>query len=370
MKFVIATEELNRLLKKLQNVVAQNKSIPILSNFLMEVDNSMLTLTATDLTVGMRCQTPVKVLQGGGTTLPARHLQRLVNELTVGNIEVGTDSNESSEIVAGSSRFKLKGLARSAFPELPDLAGAAQFRISEQVLYDLFYRTAFAVSREDNRYVLTGVLLKISNGRVMFVGTDGKRLAKAEVEIDIDPGLEGAYIIPLKAVEEMLKGLSQDAEALATVYLMSDKVAVEAQGTLVISKLLNGDYPDVERVIPQGANATLSLHREELMTLLRQISLFTTETTNSVRFTFADGDLVLSANSMDLGEGRVSMPVNYKGPRLDIAFHPGYFLDILRHCRGEIVELQLTDSYNPGKLRDGEDTTALFVIMPMRLNEQ
>lgn len=370
MKFVIATEELNKLLKKLQNVVAQNKTIPILSNFLMEVDNGMLTLTATDLTVGMRCQTPVKVMEGGGTTLPARHLQRLVNELTVGNVELCSDSNESSEIVAGSSRFKLRGMSQSEYPTLPDLAGAAQFRISEQALHDLFYRTSFAVSREDNRYVLTGVLVKIQDGKVTFVGTDGKRLAKAEAEVEIDPGLEGEYIVPFKAVEEILKGLNGEEESQATVYLMNDKVAVETQGVLVVSKLLVGDYPDVERVIPQDGSVSVSLHRDELITLLRQVALFMVDSSHSVRFTFADGELILTANNVELGEGRVSMPVNYTGARLDIAFNPGFFLDILRHCRGETVELQLTDSYNPGKLRDADDDTAIFVIMPMRLNEE
>lgn len=374
MKFIISKSELSKLLGKILNVVAQKPTIPILSNVLLEAADGRLVITATDLTVGMRCEADAKVLTEGATTLPARHFSQLAKELTAASVEVQVNDNEVTQIFADSSRFKLHGMNRSEFPSLPDLTGAAQFRLDQSVLKDMLYRTSFAVSREDNRYVLTGVLIKISEGQATFVGTDGKRLSTAATSVDMDPAFCGDYIVPLKAVEEVLKNLSD--ENFATVYLMDDKIAIEANNMLTIAKLLQGDYPDFSRVIPEESDINVALHREELMTLLRQISLFITNASHSVRFTFTDGELQLSANSKEIGEGKVSMPVNYVGDRLDIAFNPAFFLDILRHCKTRVLNLGITDSYNPGVLTefDPENDSEprknpLFVIMPMRLND-
>lgn len=375
MKFVISTQELNFLINKCLNVVPSKPTIPILSNFMIEAINDELIISATDLTVGIRCFTEAKILEEGATTLPAKRFAQLVRELTSVNVEINTNTNEVTEIVADSSRFKLHGMNKSEFPSLPNMSGATQFKIKQGELKSMLYRTAFAVSREDNRYVLTGVYLHIANGEATFVGTDGKRLARSHMAIDLDHTFTGSYIIPLKAVEEILKNLTDDQTA--TIYLMHDKIAVEATNTTIITKLLVGEYPDVNRVIPENSNTLVSLHREELMTLLRQVALFTTDSSHSVRFSFSDGELKLSANAMDVGEGKVSMPVNYQGQKLDIAFNPGFFLDILRHTGEETVTLGVTDAYNPGVITDHSNeqtkpaiTRSLFVLMPMRLNEE
>lgn len=375
MKFVISTQEFNFLINKCLNVVSQKSTVPILSNILIEARNNELILTATDLTVGIRCFTDAKILEEGATTLPAKKLSQLIKELTSVNIELSTNANEVTEIVADSSRFKLNGMSKKEFPSLPTLEDAVQFTIKQTDLKDVFYRTAFAVSREDNRYALTGVNMSVANSAAVFVGTDGKRLARANHTVNLDSSFSGSYIIPLKTVEEILKNLSDDGEA--RVYLMSDKVAVEASQTIIISKLLSGDYPDVDRVIPESNEVVVSLHREELMTLLRQVSLFTTDVGNSVRFTFTPGELKLTANAAEVGEGKVSMPVNYQGSKIEIAFNPTFFLDILRHSKGETVSVGVTDAYNPGVITDkelvfagGHKPSPLFVLMPLRLHEE
>lgn len=367
MKFVIAKDKLQELVSKLQNIVAQRATIPILGNVLVEAANDELVLTATDLTVGMRCYTDAKVTEEGATTLPAKRLFQLVRELPEVTIEANCTSEEITSIVAGASRFKLHGMSRNEFPALPDLVGATQFRLPQSTLKELLYRVSFAVSREENRFVLTGILCRIADGKVTFVGTDGKRLAKTTCAIDVDPDFGGAYILPLKAVEEVIK-VCGDKEDVATIYLMRDKVAIEVNHNILITKLLAGDYPDVEQVIPQSLEVSMSLHRDELMSLLRQVSLFTSDTSHSARFSFSQGELTLSANTAEIGEGKVSMPVNYEGEKLEIAFNPAYFLDILRHSRDETIELALTDAYNPGVITDSSN--GLFVLMPMRLNDQ
>ena len=373
MKFMISTQELNYLINKIQNVVPQKPTVPILTNFLIEASNDELVLTATDLAISIRCNTEVKIVEEGATTLPARRFAQLVRELTTANVEVSSNAHETTTLIAGTSRFKVNGMSKHAYPELPHLTDSHAFKISQKELKDLLYRTAFAVSKEDSRYALTGVLMQLANGRATFVGTDGKRLARAYAAVNIDPQYQNQAIIPLKAVDEILKNLLDEGDAHLS--LMPDKIAVEANQTLLMAKLLTGDYPDINRVIPESASIIVTLHREELIALLRQVSLFTVDQYHSARFTFFDGELKLTANTNDFGEGNVGMPANYQGPKLEIAFNPGYFLDILRHCKEETVTLGLTDPYNPGMITDGEppeklnQATPLFIIMPMRLSE-
>lgn len=374
MKVIISTQELNQLINKIQNVIPLKPTIPILTNFLIEASNDELILTATDMTVSIRCHTESQILEEGATTLPAKKLSQLVKELTTVNVELSTNANEVTTVAAGTSRFKLNGMKKNDFPHLPDLSEAHTFSIPQAILKELLYNTAFAVSKEDNRYVLTGVLMQSSNNLTTFVGTDGKRLALAQTTVESDPPLDCHCIIPLKAVDEILKNLTDEGEA--TVSLMKDKIVVEAGQTMIMSKLLSGDYPEYQRVIPENSEYFISLHREELTSLLRQISLFLVDQSHSARFIFTEGELKLNANTMEIGEGDVGMPVNYHGPKLEVAFNPGFFLDILRHCKEENVTLGLTDSYNPGIVTDGLEpgklgvSSPLFVIMPMRLSEE
>jgi DNA polymerase III subunit beta len=365
MKFVISRSELSGLIRKIQNIVPQNAPIPILSHFLIEAEEGELILTATDLTVGSRCRAKAQIYEKGSLSIPSKRFFQLIRELSDSDIEVTAAESEMAEIKSGSSRFRLNGMNKEQYPVLPDLQEAIQFPIESEALKEMLYRTAFAVSKEDNRYALTGVLMRIQQGRAIFVGTDGKRLAKTETKIDLDPACSGEYILPLKAVDEIIKILPEEKQA--TVYLTDEKVAVEVGGSLLVTKLLSGDYPDFEQVIVTKSEKKVILHREELISLLRQVALFTSNTAQSVRFTFVPGELVLTVNCTDVGEGKVSMPVHYDGEKLEIAFNPFYFLDILRHTLDETVTLGISDAYNPGIITDS--TSGLFIIMPMRLND-
>ncbi len=376
MEFIISRQELAELVNRV-NIVAPKTPIPILSNLLLEAKDKQIILTATDLTVGVRCTGQAKVIQEGATTLPARRLAQLLRELTAHHVEISTNDREVTQIKADSSVFKIVGMSKNEFPTLPDLSGAIQLKVLQTDLKDALYRTSFAVSKEDSRYVLTGVYLEVSGKQALFVGTDGKRLAKAFLQLEDSVDTPMDCIIPLKAVDEIMKSLNKDEEQ-AIIYLFPDKVAVEAGDILIMTKLLSGEYPDVDKVIPKQASQCVALHKDELLQLLRQIAVFTNDQTHSVRFKFMPGELQLTANSMDIGEGRVSMPVNYQGPRFDIAFNPQFFIDLLRHSKNEIVSMGFSDSYNPGifadaavvNFDDSRNISPLFVLMPMRLGDE
>lgn len=364
MKVVIAKSELVNIIGKIQGIVPSKPSSPILAHVLIEAMDGHLVVSATDLSVTIRCSTPATIIDNGSIALPARRFFQLVRELTAPQIKISVQDGDCAEITTGTSVFKIHGMNKSEFPLLPDLSGSASFSITNAAFKEMLTRTSFCAAREDNRYTLNGVQLQLAGPKATFIGTDGKRLAKISTAVNCE--VNGQYVISLKAVDEMCK-LLDESNALVHILVSQDKISIESASTTLTAKLLSGQYPDVERVIPTKLNMQFSIHREELMSLLRQVSLFTSETSHSVRFSFETGQLHLSVVSAEVGEGRVSMPVDYAGERLDIAFNPHFFIDILRHSKDETVRFGLIDSHNPGLVTDS--SLAMFVIMPMRLNE-
>lgn len=364
MKVQLKRQDFTKLIGKIQSIVPSKPSIPILANVLIEADNGQLIISATDLTVSMKVFGEANVEVPGSITLPAKRLFQLTRELTTPDMEIELTSPEIAMVRSGTSNFRIQGMGKGEYPALPDLSEGYELPFKAEVLKEMLMRTSFAAAKDDSRQVLNGILMQRASSLATFVGTDGKRLARNQVEVEAASEESGSYILPLKAVDEVVKLLDEKDEAVKLV-LMPEKLAIEVQGTILISKLLSGQYPEVSRVIPQKSENTVTLHRDELITLLRQVSLFTSEGSNSVRFTFIDGALQLTATSGEIGEGKVSMPVNYSGPKLEIAFNPHYFLDILRHSKDETVQFNITDSYTPGMITDS--SKAEFVIMPMRL---
>jgi len=375
MKFTISRQDLCTFTSNLQHIVAPKAPMPHLSNIAICAHQNTVVLTATDLTCTIRYELKAFVEEEGSTTVPARRFSQLLRELTSPEVHIQTDDQEITTLVADSSTFKLYGLPYSEFPQIPELENAVEIEVPAQELKDMFYKTSFAVSRDDSRYVLTGVHVAIKDKKAVFSGTDGKRLAKAALTVPCEEEYNFQAIIPLKAVEEMVKNLPANEEEGARLSFMKEKVAMRIGNMLLITKLISGDYPDIHKVIPQTVSSRVAIHREEMISLLRQIALFTGENNYSVRFSFTPGELGLSINTADVGEGRVSMPVNYQGDDFAIAFNPHFFLDLLKHSKEETVTMGFSDAFNPGVFFDGEHLeedkeppSALFVLMPMRLS--
>lgn len=365
MKAIIQRPELVTLIGRLQSIVPTKPIIPVLSNILLEAYDNQIVLSATDLTVSMRTTSPAKVLEEGSITLPAKRFFQLIREITVPEITLESKTDGVIVITAGTSHFRLHGMDKSEFPTFPDLSNAEGFSINSRTLKDLFGKTSFACARDDSRQVLNGVYFEIENEKVTLVGTDGKRLAKIHDTIEFHTTEKISMIVPLKAVEEMTRLL--DVDETVKVDIMNDKMAIELDAITIVSKLLVGQFPDYGRVIPnKSAMQTIPIHREELISLLKQVALFTSEVSHSVRLIFDKGELKLQAANSDIGEGRVNMPVDYASEKLEIAFNPQYFIDILRHSIDETVNFGIIDSFNPGSITD--TTNSQFVIMPMRLS--
>ncbi len=241
MKFIISTSILNQLVSKCYTVISAKPTTPVLSNFLVEAIDNQIIITSTDLMVGIRCCGEAKVLEEGGTTLPAKTLVSLIKELDPNsNVEFTTNSNDLTENRSGGSKFKLRGMSRLEYPALPSMNEAKHFQVSQKDLKSAFFTTSFAVSRDESRYILTGVNICIEGAKATFVGTDGKRLARSFFETPFSADENNNYTIPVKAVDELLKALGDEGNV--DVYLMHDKIALQTKNILIVSKLLSGDF--------------------------------------------------------------------------------------------------------------------------------
>lgn len=371
MKFIISTKDLHNIISKLQHVVPVKPTVPVVANILIEADNDELIFTATDLMISVRHLQDATIEEEGATTLPAKLLAVLVRELTAPNVTLSTNATETTTITSGTSLFKLHGMRKDLFPSFPDLVDAYSFSLKQKDLKEALAHITFAASKDDNLYTLNAILMHAENNHITFAAIDGKRLARSLVPVDFPDSFTSRTIIPIKAIEELLPHLGEVGDILVSIG--ADKIAFKIEQTLLVTKILEGNYPDISLIIPQTLSTILSVHREELTQLLRQIALFRENAASSVRFLFSPGELQLLGNTMEVGEGDVEMPLDYQGPPLEISFNPGFFLDVLRHCKEEVITIGLTDGYNPAVIVDGvqsgnlNESPLLFVIMPMSL---
>lgn len=370
MQFTLSKTDLSDLMAQIQSVVPSKPTLPILSNFMLKASSEGLELTATDLTVGIRCFVKAPVTAGGSTTIPSRRFFQLVREMTSPSIEVHVGESDICEIKSASSHFKLNGMSGNDYPQLPNLNEAMRLELPKEELKAMLSKTAFAVSKDESRYLMTGILLKVESGSMTFVGTDARRLAKVERKVDIDPAFSGEYIIPLKAVDEISRLLDRSSSESVLLYLAGDRIGIETNNVLLVTKLLVGTFPDFKSVIPASHAFEVDLHREELVSMLRQIMVFADDAASSCLLRFTDSELVLTSAHHQIGEGTTSMPVNYHGELFEIAFNPLHLLDVLKHTSGEMLRLRLIDAFSPAVAVPAEkkedDLDTLFVIMPMR----
>ncbi len=364
MKIQCSKETLLNGIQQVQNIVAAKTTLPVLSDVLVEAQKESLTLTTTDLEVGIRCRFPAKVAQEGTTTLPARRLSNIVRELPDKAIHWETLENDVSAIRCGSSSFKIMGIAKDEFPKMPQLGEKVTFKIDQKVFKDLVKKTSYAISHDETRYVLSGLFLGASSGKLVVVATDGKRLALIEKAIDLPENIALEVVIPNKAINELSRILKDEGSMV--VAITKNVIAFDLDDSLLVSRLIEGKYPSYRQVIPEKTTEKILLNREELLQAVRRVAQLTTERSNSIKLVFSKGKLVISANSPEVGEAREEIEVGYEGKEVQIAFNPLYLMDVLKNLEDQSVFFEMTDSSNPGLIRTDYDF--VYVIMPMRLS--
>jgi DNA polymerase III subunit beta len=364
MKFAVTKEALLDGLQRIQNVVSTRSTLPVLTNALLETTKTGLRLTTTDLEVAVRCEIAAQVEKPGATTLPARRLSAIVRELPASEITVETDSKNISTLRCGSSFFKIFGLPDEEFPAFPSFKDAKSFTLRQAELRDGLRRTSYAISVDETRYVLNGILFSFKDNKLTLVATDGRRLALFDSDLEFPHSHERDFIVPTKAVTELQRLLGEEGDLQISVG--ENLVSFELNGSQLVSKLVEGNYPNYRQVIPGEAKERVTIEREALLNTVRRVSLLSNDKTSSVRLTFSKNNLDVSANTPEVGEAREALAVAYRGRDLSIAFNPEFLMDPLRNLPNDEIDLELIDEMSPGVIKI--KTPFLYVLMPMRVS--
>jgi DNA polymerase-3 subunit beta len=309
-----------------------------------------------------------KVTQPGSTTLPVKKLFGIVRELN-GDIDIEVDDKNIAIIRSGSSFFKINGLGADEFPPLPKFKDDKKVALSQETIRSMLKKTAFAVSTDESRYVLNGIFISLKEGKMTFVATDGRRLALVDEEVEVSEKSSGEFIVPAKAVNELTRLLQDKGTVEIKFGENQASFALQNENSfsvLLITKLIEGNYPNYRQVIPGEAKERITLMREEFQQALRRAEIMTSEKANSVKLAFGRNNLTITANSPEVGEARETMAINYKGKEFAIAFNPRYMIDPLGALTEDEVFLELIDELSPGVLK--VNGPFLYVVMPMRLS--
>jgi DNA polymerase-3 subunit beta len=372
MRVTVERAALLRSLGHVHRVVERRNTIPILSNVLLRAEDGGLRLKATDLDIEVTETVSADVSQPGSTTVPAHVIYDIVRKLPEGaqvSLEMTGDMGQM-QIRSGRSRFMLQSLPESDFPDLAAGDLPHRFTLPAGDLKRLIDKTQFAISTEETRYYLNGIYLHTieTGGQTVLraVATDGHRLAR--VELPAPAGSEGmpGVIVPRKAVAEIQK-LVENAGEGVLVELSSAKVRLTFGGVVLTSKLIDGTFPDYQRVIPAGNDKLLTVEREDFAKAVDRVSTISSERGRAVKLAINEGRLTLSVNNPDSGSATEEIEVDYDATPIDIGFNARYLLDITGQLDGDTALFKLADAGSPTVIQDREGAAALYVLMPMRV---
>ena len=375
MKVRITRDELLTGLQRVQGVVEKRNTMPILSNILLEAKQDGAEIVATDLEIGMRGLYKATVLETGGVTISARKLFEIIKELPPGEIELSAGDNNWTTIRAGKSQFKVVGLPSADYPALPSIEREGLTPLSGDGLLELIRKTLFAAGDNDARYILNGLLVTLVNTdkktALRLVGTDGHRLAVAEQEVGKAEMKGGAQeikaIIPKKAAQEMRRLLEERGDNEPLIGFAKNLMIFRKSGLLLTSRLMEGNYPNYQQVIPKDGGKRISVNRQELESALRRVSVLSKEKASAVKVSFVPGKMTLFSSSPDYGEAIEEIPASYEGETLSSGFNARYLLDVFSVMDGEKVSLQMDTPLSPCLVQESESPGFKCVVMPIKI---
>ncbi|RWN66004.1 MAG: DNA polymerase III subunit beta [Mesorhizobium sp.] len=372
MRVILERSNLLKSLNHVHRVVERRNTIPILSNVLLSAEGATLEMKATDLDLEVTEATPAKVERGGATTVPAHLLYDIVRKLADGaEVMLKTDEDGNAmTVTSGRSSFRLQCLPQSDFPELSAGSFSHIFRLDSVALRGLIEKTQFAISTEETRYYLNGIYLHTHDAdgklKLRSVATDGHRLARAE--IDAPAGSEGmpGIIIPRKTVSELQK-LVDDPDIAVTTELSDTKIRFAIGSVVLTSKLIDGTFPDYQRVIPTGNDKKLIIDRQSFAAAVDRVSTISSERGRAVKLSIGEGQVTLAVNNPDSGSATEELAADYSSDAIEIGFNAKYLLDVAAQLTGTEAKFMLADAGSPTLIHDMADETTLYVLMPMRV---
>jgi DNA polymerase-3 subunit beta len=374
MKFVVEKDTLIAGLQQVMNVVGTKLTMPILSNVLIEAtaDGDQVALSTTNLDMGIRCSMTAQVERSGRITLPVKKLASIVKALPGKEVTCAMEGDVLVRIESDGSHFRILGLSAEDFPALPRLETEQKIEVNQMKLARMLRSISYAQSKDENRYILNGAYFLIENSSLNFVATDGRRLALTSSEI---PGcdIQKSVIVPAKMIGELERtlGIGENARIFMTDKQIAFSVDVSTENNLsdtiyIVSKIVEGKYPNYKQVIPSSSDYRVSLDREQLLSVVQRIALVADEKDYSVRLKFADNLLETSARSTSYGEAREALPIAYDDRAVEIAFNPQFLIDPFKVLTSDEIFFEFKDEFSPGIIKTND--TFLCVVMPLRIN--
>ena len=371
MKITIERSELIKSLGHVQSVVERRNTIPILSNVKIEAVEGRLTLNATDMDLDMVDSVGANVETPGAITVSAHTLYDIVRKLPEGSqVELNASGDGQMQLSAGRSRFTLSCLPTDEFPVLSGGELPHNFNVTAAELRSLIDRTKFAISTEETRYYLNGIYLHKADRDgvdvLRAVATDGHRLASVEAPLPAGSENMPGVIVPRKAVTELRKLIDESGDEVA-ISMSESKIRFSFDNAVLTSKLIDGTFPDYQRVIPSGNDKDMEVNCKLFSDAVDRVSAISSEKSRAIKLVLSSGLLALSASSPEHGSAEEEIEVTYEGDSVEIGFNSAYLLDITRQIEGDTALVSLADGNSPTILREMDDASALYVIMPMRV---
>ena len=366
LRMQIEREALLGALTTTAGAISSKATLPILTNILIQAQApDKVIFVGTDLELGIKTSCEAQVSVEGAVTAPARKLYEIVKELPDGPIEVTVAKNNAINIKTSTVFFKIMGLGSEDFPKLPEPASDKAFEFEQGDLKRCLTLTSFAISRDEARYTLNGVLLIVRNKNARFVATDGKRLASVEVKGVAGGNIDLEIIIPSKTVAEIVKATSEGS-GKAQILAAQNQILFQLGPTTIVSRLIEGRFPNFEQVIPKDEKTTARLKRADLFAALKRVSILTSQENQAVKLDFMKGKILISSRSPNLGEAKEDLTAEVSGGDLTIGFNPDYIVEALKNLDDDEVVLAMTEPDKPGLIKAGDGY--LYVVMPMQLS--
>ena len=367
MKFSINREQLIKPLQQVASVVERRQTLPVLSNVLVSVVGNQVTMTGTDLELEL-----VAALSVGGevvdgeTTIPARKLVDIVKSLPAESVIRFESDGEKIIVRAGRSRFSLATLPSTEFPSLEETSEGSTFTIKPGLMRSAIESTAFSMAQQDVRYYLNGMLFEVEGQRLRMVATDGHRLALCDSEVSTTEAGKVQVIVPRKGITELSRLLADVGDDV-NVTVSGNHLRLKIGSITFTSKLIDGKFPEYERVIPRQSDRLVVADRDTLRQAFSRVSILSNEKYRGVRVTLVEGSMKIQANNPEQEEAEEEVFVEFSGAQLEIGFNVSYLLDVLNVLGSDSIEMKLGDSNSSGVITDPRHPEALYVVMPMRL---
>ncbi|MCK8826835.1 DNA polymerase III subunit beta [Natroniella acetigena] len=366
MRIKLQQKEFYQGIQTVRKAVSSKTTLPILSGILLKTEKGKLKLVGTDLEIGIECYVDTGIIQDGSIVLPAQHFANIIRELPNQEIILSAEtSNNTAQIKCGNSQFNIHGSPADEFPLLPEIDSGTIFTVEQQKLKKIIEQIKFATSKDENKPFLSGGLLLLENKDIKLIATDTYRLAYKEDVTDNKKSDLTKAIIPNTTLQELTK-LLDNKEERVEVILTDNQILFKFSGISVVSRLIEGQFPNYKQVIPDASETEVSVDTKELLQATKRAALLAKEDSDIIKINFNEDKLIITSNAPEIGQAYEEVPISLLGQETEIAFNAKYVLDALKVISDEEVNIKLSGPLAPGVIETSSEQKYIYVIMPVR----